>query len=128
MKWGSQRDVLLRRLPPGRADLGPVGLYERYWAPAGLPRARVLALLGVLELEYDLPVGHCRPEDRLRPLYAPAPSRSPLRRLAHRLSAGGARGPACPLDELLWAHGARPAAEPETLDDLVRAWCGGGGE
>ena len=106
MTSAARRAALLRRLPPGREDLGPVGLYERYWAPAGLQSGRVLTLLDLLELEYDLPVGLCRPEDRLRPLFAPA---------------------AGPLDELLWARGARPAADPETLDDLVRAWCGSGG-
>ena len=116
----------MQRRFPHREDLGRDGVYNLYWAPGGLPREDVMALLELIEEEYFISAGILRPDDSLEKLLPPVRTRNPLRwwaceprledatsevdyRLAKRIKAGVALEPRGPL---------------KTINDLVYAWCG----
>lgn len=109
-----------------REDLRAEELYERYWAAAGLPKAEVMECLNLIEVEYQLPAGILRAEDSLKLLFDPISTKNPLKwflsqpaiedraseinyQLARRMEEYGTLG--------TWTN-------IETIDDLIRAWCG----
>ena len=119
------QDVIRSRFGE-REDLGADELYEQYWAVTGLPKAKVLECLELIETEYQLAAGILRPEDSLDLLFDAVSTRNPLKwflsqpaiedraseinhQLAKRMEESGTLG--------TWRS-------IETVDDLIRAWCG----
>ena len=60
-KW---RAAIVGRFP-ARETLPASEIFGRAWAHVGAPRDEIIALLELLDLEYDLPPGFFRPDDKL---------------------------------------------------------------
>lgn len=119
------REEMQRRFPD-RPDLGREEAYRRFWEPAQLPQADVFAVFDLIEQEYRLSAGLLRPDDPMEALLPPVRTRNPLRWLACEPRLEDAAS------ELSYQLGKRmkqgAAVEPtlplQTVQDLVRAWCG----
>ena len=119
------KDALRRRFGD-REDLGKDGLYTQYYFATDLPKEVVLELLELIEVEYDLSPGLLRPEDNLSKLVEPIATRNPWRWLVYR-TAGEDRQSELnyQLAKRMRQYGTvRAWSKFETVDDLVRAWCG----
>ena len=108
----------------GREDLGKDDLYERYFKE--LPRGEVLECLELVESELKIPAGILRPEDKLDTLFEPVSTNNPLRWLTYQVRAGDRQAEiSYQLNKRLRKHDTADAwAQIETINDLVRAWCG----
>ena len=60
-KW---RAAIVGRFP-ARETLPASEIFDRAWAHVGAPRDEIIALLEMLDLEYDLPPGFFQPDDKL---------------------------------------------------------------
>ncbi len=109
-----------------REDIGKQGLYDRYYASTGVPKEALLELLDLIEFEYDLSPGLLRPEDKLEKLVEPIPTKNPWRWLVYRTSAGDRQSElSYRLSKRMRQYGTLGAwPQIETVDDLIRAWCG----
>jgi hypothetical protein len=102
--------------------------YEVYFAPLGLPREQTLECLDLIEVEFEVPVGLLRPTDRLSLLFTPVPTKNPLKWVVYRMREGDCQS------ELDYELGKRlrryrtldlwKNIEIETIETLLRAWCG----
>lgn len=107
-----------------RDDLGANEAYRRFWLH--LPEAEVLEFFAFLESEYLFPPGLLRPNDSLERLFHPARTQNPLRWLIYR-----ARGEDR-MSEVNYQLAKRQRRygtlgkwkRLDTVDDLIRAWCG----
>jgi hypothetical protein len=119
------RTVFLGRFAD-REDIGKEEVYRRYWEKAGLPKADVFECLNLIESEYELPAGLLRPEDSLSKLYQPVATKNPWRWLVYQTRAGDRQSEIkYELGKQMRKHGTLGTwASIETIDDLIRAWCG----
>lgn len=119
-KWVA---TLLQRFAD-REDLGKRGVYQCYWSE--MPEPAVMELFDFVELEYNLPAGLLRPEDALAKLLEPVPTRNPFRWLVYQLRSGDRQSELDrQLAKRMRAFGTLGTwTNIETVDDLVRAWCG----
>ena len=110
----------------GRDDLGKDGFYSKYYAGSGIGKDAVLELLELIDIEYNLSPGLLRPEDNLSKLIDPVPTRNVWRWLVYRARAEDRQS------ELNYRLAKRAHqygtsgkwSRIETVDDLIRAWCG----
>lgn len=110
-----------------REELDVDQLFARAWASRGLSRDQVREALALIEAEYGLPAGILRPEDSLEVLFQPVQTSNPWHRLQYRFWAGDKR---IELDRQVSRRLARYGTEGawakiRTIDDFIRAWCGG---
>lgn len=119
------RAALLRRFAD-RNDIGKEEFYRRYYAASGLSPNDVLECLNLVELEYDFPAGFLRPEDKLTRLFAPVKTNNPWRWLVYQVKEGDSQSEIeYELAKRQRRHGTLGTwARLETVDDLIRAWCG----
>lgn len=115
----------------GRENLTKEQLYTHYFETLGLPKNEVFDCLGLIEFEYDFPVGLLRPEDKLEKLIKPVSTRNPWRWLVYRTHEGDSESE---LDYELgkrmrihgtvgsWAH--IKEFSDLTFGDFIKAWCG----
>lgn len=120
--WRTQ----IRRRFADRVDIGRDELYTRYFAPVGLPKEDVIALLELIELELELPSGLLRPDDSLAKLAEPVPAKNLWQWMVYQVRSGDR---ALEIDEQLEKRMRRYGmtglwSNIETVGDLVRAWCG----
>jgi hypothetical protein len=110
----------------GRKDLGKSELYERYFKGEGLSLAEVIECLGLIESELGISAGVLRPEDKLDMLFEPVPTNNPLKWLTYQARAGDRQAEiSYQLTKRLTRYGTFDDwTQIETIDDLVRAWCG----
>jgi len=109
-----------------REDIGKVGLYERYYAATDLPKEAILECCELIEFEYELSPGLLRPDDKLSKLVEPIPTKNPWRWMVYQTAAGDRQ------NELSYQLAKRMRqygtvgfwSKIETVDDLIRAWCG----
>lgn len=120
-KWA---DEILKRFPR-REDMGKDGLYEGYFR-GELHKEDVLDCLNLLEFEFKIQAGFLRPEDKLDDLFKPIGTKNPLRWLVYQTRAGDRQSEVSyQLSKRLRQHGTYDAwTKIETIDDLIRAWCG----
>jgi hypothetical protein len=127
MKKRSKRwqDVLQGRFCH-RENLGKSELYKRYWQKQGLPEAAVLECLEFIEEEYEISSGVLRPEDHLQQLFEPVATRNPLKWLEYETGAEDRKSELnYQLAKRMGKHGTLGTWKNiDTIDDLVRAWCG----
>ena len=123
MSSDSWRKNMLSRFA-GREDLGKDDLCERHFKE--LPREEVLECLELVESELKIPAGVLRPEDKLDTLFEPVSTNNPLHWLTYQVRAGDRQGEiSYQLNKRLRKHGTADAwTQIETINDLVRAWCG----
>lgn len=109
-----------------REDIGKEGLYARYYAATDFPKAALLELLELIEFEYDLSPGVLRPEDKLSKLVEPIPTKHPWRWMVYQTAAGDRQNElSYQLAKRMRKSGTLEAwSQIETVDDLIRAWCG----
>ncbi len=125
MKNSSWRVALLARFGD-REDLGKAGLYHHYFGNQGLPENEVTECLDLLEEELTIPPGILRPRDSLDLLFEPVTSKNPFRWMEYQARAGDRQAViSSRLSDKLREYGTFSDWETiETVDDLVRAWCG----
>lgn len=100
--------------------------HRRYYLASGIPEECVLECLSFIEVEYEFPVGLLRPADELTRLFAPVETKNPWRWLVYRMKEGDSQS------ELEYELAKRQRRygtlgtwiRLETVDDLIRAWCG----
>jgi hypothetical protein len=110
----------------GRENLSKAEFYRRYYLASGIPESGVLECLDFVEEEYEFPVGLLRPGDKLSKLFAPVRTRNPWRWLTYRAKEGDSQS------EIEYGLAKRQRRlgtlgtwhRLETVDDLIRAWCG----
>jgi hypothetical protein len=109
-----------------REDLGAEGVYARFWAAEGLPQSEVLDCLNLIEIEYELPPGILRPEDELTKLFDPIPTKNPIKWLSYQTGVEDRKSEINhQLAKRMSQHNTIGAwVRIETLDELIRAWCG----
>jgi hypothetical protein len=109
-----------------REDLGKYEFYEQYYSATDLPKDDLLELLELIEFEYDLSPGLLRPEDNLSKLVEAVPTKNPWRWLVYQTAAGDRQSElSYQLDKRMRQSGTLEKwTRIETVDDLVRAWCG----
>ncbi len=119
------RAALLSRFAD-REDIGKKELYRRYFAEAGLPEAAVLECLDLIELEYNFPPGLLRPEDKLTKLFEPVATKNPWRWLVYQVKEGDSQSEIeYELSKRQRQYGTIGTwSRLETVNDLIRAWCG----
>lgn len=109
-----------------REDLGKTKAYQEYWA--AFPEQEVMELFELLEMEYQLPPGLLRPEDKLNKLLEPVTTVNPLKWLLYRARTEDRTAEInyrlSKRQERQGTHRAWQQAGIATVDDLVRAWCG----
>lgn len=103
--------------------------YEVHFAPLGLPKEKVLECLDIIEFEFEVPVGLLRPTDRLlSTLFAEVPTRNPWKLLVYRMREGDSQSELqYELNKRLRRYGTLGPwknIDIETIEDLLRAWCG----
>lgn len=115
----------------GRESLSNDELYARYFEKSGLRRDEVIECLKLIELEYRVPAGLLRPEDRLERFFKPVAARNPWQWLVYRTREGDSE------TELNYELGKRLRRSGTvqswshiekfghlTISDFIRAWCG----
>ncbi len=111
-----------------RELLGRDEFYDLYFEPLGLPKEKVLECLDLIEVEFEIPVGLLRPTDRLSLLFTPVPTKNPLKWLVYRTREGDCKSELeYQLSKKLRRYetlGLWKNIEIETIEDLLRAWCG----
>ncbi|MGH9873044.1 MAG: hypothetical protein ACRD9S_11350 [Pyrinomonadaceae bacterium] len=122
---GKWQDVVRSRFGE-RQDISKSELYSRYWASDGLAEASVLECLDLIEVEYQLPAGILRPQDKLEDLFDPVATKNPLRWLEYQTGADDRKSEVnYQLAKRMKQHETLGAwTHIETVDDLVHAWCG----
>jgi hypothetical protein len=118
--------AVLRARFDGRENLGRGEFYRRFYSASGIPEDRVSECLDFVESEYDFPTGLLRPEDELAKLFAPVKTRNPWRWLGYRAKEGdSALEIEYELGKRQRRHGTfGTRSRLDTVDDLIRAWCG----
>jgi hypothetical protein len=124
------RDEILGRFA-GREDLSKDELYDRYFEKLGCPKPNVFECLNLIELEYQIPAGVLRPEDKLEKLIEPVPTKNPWRWLVYRTHEGDSE------TEMNYELGKRMRSASTvqawshienfgelTICELIEAWCG----
>lgn len=99
--------------------------YERFFASQQLAWADVEALGKMIQFEYGIPVGLLRPEDSLRVLWLPVPTRRPWRSLVFQMAAADREASIIEdVDERLRHLGTRAVWDHpiHTVNDLMCAW------
>ncbi len=126
VKNNSWRNEILKRFAD-REDLGKLGLYDRYFRATGLAQQSVVECLDLLEDELEIPPGILRPEDSLNLLFEPVESRNPFRWLEFQVRSGDRQGAiSAELSDRLREYGTFDDWKTiATVEDLIRAWCGG---
>jgi hypothetical protein len=86
--------------------------------------------LDFVELEYGVPAGLLRPKDSMKKLLEPVSTRNPFRWLVNHVAAGARSAELNrQLAKRMDQYGTRGGwARIQTIDDLMRAWCGQGPE
>jgi hypothetical protein len=109
-----------------RKDLGKTGLYDQYFRATGLLQEDVFQCLDLIEEELRIPPGILRPSDSLDLLFEPVSSRNPFRWMEYQVKAGDAQGAISgELSNRLRDYGTFDDwTTIDTVNDLVRAWCG----
>lgn len=110
----------------GREDLTKREFYRRFYSSSDIPQEKILECLGFIEEEYEFPVGLLRPTDKLTKLFAPVTTKNPWRWLLYRMKEGDSQS------EIEYELAKRQRRQGtvgtwsrlDTLDDLIRAWCG----
>lgn len=124
------RDEILRRFA-GRESLSKDEFYNRYFEKLRCSKTDVLECLNLIELEYEIPAGMLRPEDRLEKLVRPVATKNPWRWMVYRTHEGdSATEIYYELGKRLrrfgtvqaWSHIEK--FEDLTVCDLIKAWCG----
>lgn len=122
------RSAFLNRFAD-RDDIGKENLYKRYFEAAGLPQKEVFECLELIEFEYEISAGLLRPEDKITKLFDRVATKNPLRWLVYRTreddSASEVNYELTKRMHKYRTLGSWPKIE--TIDDLVRAWCGQAG-
>lgn len=102
--------------------------YDLYFEPLDLPKEKALECLDLIEFEFEVPVGLLRPTDRLSLLFAPVPTRNPLKCLFYRGREEDSQSELnYELSKRLRRYGTLDLwknIEIETIETLLRAWCG----
>ena len=116
----------LRRRFADRDDIGKEAVYEQFFAADGLLREDVMALLDMIELEFDLSAGLLRPTDSLGKLSDPVRPRNLWQWMVFQVRPGDSQ---LAVDERLLKRlkrfGTKDAwKKMETIEDIVTAWCG----
>jgi len=116
-------DALISRFAD-RKNIDRDALYARYFMD--LPKAAVFECFNLIEEEYQIPSGLLRPEDKLTKIVEPVTTKNPLRWLVYQSRAGDIEFELQrQLDKRLRQHGTQEAwTTVNTVDDLIRAWCG----
>lgn len=110
----------------GRENLTGEEFYGRYYVGSGISKEDVLECLSFIEVEYDFPAGLLHPEDKLIRLFAPVATKNPWRWLVYRVKEGDSQSELeYELAKRQRRHGTLGTwSRLETVDDLIRAWCG----
>jgi hypothetical protein len=118
----SNRDI--RKTFAGRPSLDERDICRDYW-PELDPDA-VVELLALVEQELKISTGVLRPGDRLDELFRPATTRNPMKWLLREFRSADRKSEInWQLSKRMKRHGTPGDwATIETVDDLVRAWCG----
>ena len=117
------RSEILRRFGD-REDIGKREVYQQYWSE--MPEQAIMELFELIAIEYKLPAGLLRADDSLDKLLAPVRTRNPLKWLVYQLRAGDRQSELNrELTNRMKQDGTLGKWEKiDTIDDLVRAWCG----
>ena len=109
-----------------RKTLDRETLYNTYWAAEGLEPAAFYELVELIEEAYDIPAGLLRPTDPIAKLTGRVPERRWWRGPIHDVMAGDREfWLQEELDKRLKRSGLLQQVERiNTVDDLVRCWCG----
>ena len=102
----------------GRDDLGRDRALSQLGA--GLPAADVAELAQVLEVEFGVPLGLLRGEDRLDVFLAPFPIRNPLTWL---WAEAALEDGVSEVNYLLKRRGVLLESAPQTVRELFEVWC-----
>jgi len=131
--WGTElsmvddnwRKAILSRFAD-REELSKEEFFRRYYLASGIPHGPFIECLSFLEAEYDFPVGLLRPEDKLTKLFAPVDTKNPWRWLVYRIKEGDSQSEIeYEIAKRQRRHGTLGAwSRLETVDDLIRVWCG----
>jgi hypothetical protein len=123
LKTISWHSALLSRFQD-REHLGAHGVCVSCWPDLG--EQSVLEVLTLIQREYGLEAGLLRPDDALDKLLKPIVTRSPFKWLVYQLRASDKQSELnLQLRRRMDRCGTRNAwSRIETIDDLVRAWCG----
>jgi hypothetical protein len=116
----------IRRRFSDRIDIGKDALYTQYFMKDDLSRTEVLECLELIESEYELPAGLLRPEDSLLKIFEPVPAKNLWQWLVYQVREGDSQSELnYELEKRMLKHGTiNDWHKFETVDDLVRAWCG----
>jgi hypothetical protein len=122
MNW---RKMFLDRFA-GREDLGKEDLYARFFAPEGLPKSDVFECLELIEFEYEFSPGLLRPDDGLTKLFDRVVTRNPWRWMLYQVREGDSKSEInYQLANRMRRFGTLGSwSRIETVNDLLRAWCG----
>lgn len=112
-----------------REDIGRQGVYERFFADEALPKAEVFEVFDFIESEYGPIAGLLRPQDILEEkFFTPVKTKNPLRWGEYEIRAGDAElSLGDELEKQLKKYGIERYEDwprIETIEDLVRVWCG----
>lgn len=100
--------------------------YDFYFKPLGLPKEMVFECLGLVEFEFEVPIGLLRPTDKLSVLFIPVETKNPWKWLVYRAREDDSQSELnYQLSKRLRQFGTFDLWENiETIEDFVRAWCG----
>ena len=109
-----------------RENLGEAGVYEQYWAE--FPEHLVMEFFELIEVEYQLPPGLLRPDDRVTKLLDPVKPTNSLKWLFYQThTEDSASELSFQLGKRERAYGIQDAwntSEIVSVNDALRAWCG----
>jgi hypothetical protein len=107
-----------------RSELDKRELYSQFFG--SFPESDVLACLSLLEKEFKVPVGKFRPEDSLSKLFKPVSSLNPMKQAEFEVMAGDRQLEIQTELRKRLQHSSTCDSWVivETIEDLVRAWCG----
>jgi len=126
LKRGGHRwhRAFLRRFAD-RTDLGKDEFYQRYFQQEDIEREAVEECLSLIESEYQISPGLLRPEDKLDLLFQPVKTRNPFLWVLYRSREEDSESEIrYQLGKQMRRHGTLNEWQIETIDDLIRAWCG----
>jgi hypothetical protein len=130
MSWWDRKWLAgIRERFNNREDIGRQAVYERFFADEPLPKTDVCEVFDLIESEYGPIGGLLRPKDNLvEKFFTPVKTNNPFRGMTYEVRAGDSQlSIGDELETQLKKYGIYEYADwprIETIEDLVRVWCG----